>query len=335
MRRSSERLLSACLLALLAFGGLPAQSAKKTKGASPAKPPAEKKSDFRIGVRIRMVTLDVTVLDAQGAWVDGLQQSDFEIREEGAPQEIALFQKADLPISLGLIIDTSGSMRDRLDFVNESVIQFLNRCNPENETFVVDFSHDKAELLQDFTQDLDEVRDSLKEKMIAGGGTPLWDSIYLAVDHVAGGKFDRKAVVVISDGEDKDSYYDYAALLKRVKQSDVQLYFIGLQKGKSDSLFDLSGSSQDVARQGMYELTALTGGRVFLPTDLDELGKIAATLAADLRNQYRIGYHPSEVPRQPTFRRIQVILKKPTPYRLHTRQGYFQPGAADSDRTGG
>jgi len=278
-----------------------------------------------------MVTLDVTVLDAQGAWVDGLQQPDFEIREEGVPQEIALFQKADLPISLGLIIDTSGSMRDRLDYVNESVMQFLNRCNPENETFVVDFSHDKAELLQDFSQDLDEIRDSLKERMIAGGGTPLWDSIYLAVDHIAGGKFDRKAVVVISDGEDKDSYYDYAALLKRIKQSDVQLYFIGLQKGKSESLFDLSGTSREVARQGMYELTSLTGGRVFIPADLDELGKIASTLAADLRNQYRIGYHPSEVQRQPTFRRIQVVLKKTTPYRLHTRQGYFQPGAADSN----
>jgi len=121
-------------------------------------------------------------------------------------------------------------------------------------------------------------------------------------------------VVVISDGEDKDSYYDYAALLKRIKQSDVQLYFIGLQKGKSESLFDLSGTSREVARQGMYELTSLTGGRVFIPADLDELGKIASTLAADLRNQYRIGYHPSEVQRQPTFRRIQVVLKKTTPY---------------------
>ena len=329
MRRSSERLLTACLLAALALGALSAQSAKKAKGSSTPKQPAAKTSDFRIGVKVRMVTLDITVLDAQGSWVDGLQQSDFEIREEGTPQEIALFQKADLPISLGLIIDTSGSMRDRLDFVNESVMQFLSRCNPENETFVVDFSHDKAELLQDFSQDLDEIRDSLKEKMIAGGGTPLWDSIYLAADHIAGGKFDRKAILVISDGEDKDSYYDYAALLKKIKQSDVQLYFIGLQKGRTESLFDLSGSSREVARQGMYELTALTGGRVFLPTDLDELGKIAATLAADLRNQYRIGYHPSELPRQPTFRRIQVVLKKPAPYRLHTRQGYFQPGVAD------
>jgi Ca-activated chloride channel family protein len=328
MRLASKIALGGSLVCLLAVFLLGGQPTKKVPPAGKTEP--SRQSDFRIGVKVRMVALDVTVLDPQGAWVDGLQQDDFEIREEGTPQEIALFQKADLPISLGLIIDTSGSMRDRLDYVNESVYQFLARCNPENETFVVDFAHDKAELLQDFTQDVDEVRDSLKEKMIAGGGTPLWDSIYLALEHVGKGKFDRKALLVISDGEDKDSYYDYPALLKKAKQTEVQLYIIGLQQKKADSLFDLSSSSREIARQDMYELTALTGGRVFIPEHLDDLSVIAATLAADLRNQYRIGYHPSEVPNQPTFRRIQVTLKKPGAFRVHTRQGYFQPGVPET-----
>ena len=288
--------------------------------------PAQDKSKptgFRIGVDVRMVTLEVSVLDGAGNWVKDLTEKDFQVFEDGRLQELVLFEKADAPITVGLVLDTSGSMRERLELLEEAVHTFLKRSNPDNQLFVVDFSHDKAELLADFTQDRDDIRDAIGEKMLAGGGTPLWDAVYLAIDRAAKGKFDRKAIVVISDGEDKDSYYSYADVLKKVKTTDLQLYMISLQKHADDSLFDLGGMSRDEALRELQELADTSGGRFFWPENLDELVKMVASLATELRHQYRLGYHIAGVPETPAYRKLEVRLDRPEKYRLRTRKGYL------------
>jgi Ca-activated chloride channel family protein len=192
--------------------------------------------------------------------------------------------------------------------------------------FVVDYAHDEAELLIDFTQDRDDVRDAILEKMIAGGGTPLFDSLYLALDHITRGKFERKAIVVISDGEDKDSHYDYRDVLAKIRSSEVQIYFIALQRRRTETLFDLDDASRAAAGRGMAEMSDLSGGRLFVPEDLQALDQVTADLATELRHQYRIGFHPTAVPPQAGFRRLEVKLNLPGNFKIHTRRGYFHTG---------
>jgi len=284
------------------------------------------RDDYRIGVQVRMVTLDVTVLNEAGQRVDALKADDFRVYDEGVLQELALFHPADLPISLGLVIDTSGSMRERLNLVNEAVLAFLKYSNPDNQVFVVDFAHDQAELLLDFTQDRDDVKDAILERMLAGGGTPLWDALYLGMEHIARGKFERKALVVISDGEDKDSHYGFPDVLAKARNSDVQVYFIALQKRRAETLFDLDDVSRDAAGREMSDLADLSGGRLFVPADLQELDRVTAGLATELRHQYRIGFHPTATPAQASFRRLDVKLTQPGTFKIYTRRGYFHPG---------
>lgn len=290
------------------------------KGDPPRRGEARKEG-FRIGVAVKMVSLDVSVLESSGRPVAGLKLEDFRVQEEGQPREVTLFYPADLPISLGLVVDTSGSMRDRLSLVIEAVRGFLAESNRENETFIVDFAHDKAELLQDFTLDSDDVRDALSERMLAGGGTPLWDSLVLALEHVREGRYERKALLVISDGEDKDSYYNFSEVLKRAREQETQVYFIGLQGKQEESLFDLGSSARESARKSIGELVDSSGGRSFFPGDIRDLATITRTVAEELRRQYRIGFTPLATGKG--FRKVKVDLVRRGEYSVRTRQGFM------------
>jgi len=311
MRPSTRFLLLIWMTALGLWSSLPAQQGKE---------------GFRIGVKVDLVAMDVTVLDAQGRPVEGLAAENFQVFENGKVQEISLFQEADLPITLGLVIDTSGSMRSKLHWVNQSIHSFLNNSNRDNELFIIDFSHDQAELLQDFTRDPDDVRDAIKEKMLAGGGTPLWDSIYLGLGYADKGRLDRKALLIISDGEDKDSYYTFENVLERVKTGEIQVYFIGLQEKRANSLFDLGSFSREKAADEIRQIADISGGICFFPDDLDQLSDITITIANELRHQYRIGYNPQRQPDTSGFREISVKLKNmpdsAPDYTVRTRRGY-------------
>jgi Ca-activated chloride channel family protein len=294
----------------------------------------QRREGFRIGVKVDLVSLDVTVLDAEGRPVEGLTAENFEVLEDGNPQEISVFQEADLPITLGLVIDTSGSMRNKLHWVNQSIHSFLNNSNRDNELFIIDFSHDEAELLQDFTRDPDDVRDAIKEKMLAGGGTPLWDSIYLGLGHAEKGGLDRKALLIISDGEDKDSYYSFENVLERIKTNEIQVYFIGLQEKRDGSLFDLGSFSRERAAAEIQQIADISGGICFFPDDLDQLSEITIAIANELRHQYRIGYNPQRKPDISGFREITVRLKqlpeRAADYTIRTRRGYQVTVESDS-----
>lgn len=288
-----------------------------------AQAPRKKKSEYRVDVNVRMVALDVSVLNVLGEPVIGLTQADFLILDEGRFREITLFQKADLPISIGIVIDTSGSMRNKLDFVNHSILSFLAASNPENEFFIVDFAHDKPELVCDFTRDPDEIRDTINEKMLTGGGTPLWDSVYLALEHLQNGRYDRKALLIISDGEDKDSFYRAADISRQVRTMEFQLYFIGLQDRTDGSLFDLGSSAREEARAEIQQLATDSGGRGYFPEDLDQLDQIATKLASELRLQYRLGFNPPGTLPKQVFRKLQVQIANKSNYQVRTRRGYF------------
>ena len=330
------------LVALLIGGGLQATTQEKRQDRKKSESPQMEKSEgvaaqqkensdregYRVGVDVNQVVVNVTVYDRDDALVTDLKQEHFLIYEDKVQQAITNFGQIDMPSTVGLAIDTSGSMKRKLDFVVRAAKLFVDKSNPENELFLVEFN-DKATLVEDFTRDLDDVRDSL-DNMIASGGTALYDAIYLAVDEAGRGSEAKKVLLVFTDGEDKDSHYKIDEMLARIRDSDVQVYliiFVGDDVKSDRGFFGIRKSEKEKLQEKMAEIAEATGGRVFYPDKLEDLDTVFARIANELRNQYRIAYLSSNQVRDGKWREIRVQLASLPPkdshYRLRTRRGYF------------
>jgi Ca-activated chloride channel family protein len=286
---------------------------------------------FQLNVNVQLVTLPVTVNDKNGLMVAGLKKENFQVFEDKVRQEIALFLHEDIPLSMGLVIDNSGSMRNKRERVHSGALTFVRESNKDDETFVIAF-HEEAYLEQDFTGSLGDLVDAL-DGLDPRNGTALHDAIYLGIEHVKKGRLDKKAILVISDGEDKDSLMSYDKLLKYVQGTkNIAIYAIGLldENEQGTGLLGLGKSKQKKAREALSELVSITGGRAYFPKSIDEVEEICKQIARELRNQYTIGYYPKNENRDGTRRVVAVNVLNPPrnagKLTIHAPTEYIAPG---------
>jgi Ca-activated chloride channel family protein len=276
-----------------------------------------------IRVDSNLVLIPVLVTDRQDRLVTGLEKERFKLFEDKVEQEIKHFGSEDAPISVGLVFDCSGSMGAKLQKSRAAVAQFLKTANPEDEFSLVEFS-DRARLTVHFTGQGNEIQSRLMFVQ-SKGRTALLDAIYLSLDEMRRARHPRKAILIVSDGGDNCSRYTIREVKNRVREADVQIYSIGIE----EPLGARGRSPEELAGPALLdEIASLSGGRLYEVEDLNELPDIAAKIGTALRNQYMLGFSPSELKRDGKYHRIEVKLDRPKgmpPLRASFRTGYFAP----------
>jgi Ca-activated chloride channel family protein len=285
--------------------------------------------DYRLSVNVELVQLPVSVLDKKGFPVRGLQREHFVVYEDRVLQEISFVKQEDVPLSVGLVVDTSTSMSDKLDRLNTAAMTFVRESNPGDETSIVSFA-DSVNLDQDFTTNTRELRRAL-QGIVPNGSTSLYDAVFLAAKHLTKEGFrEKKVLLIISDGEDNHSKYKLEEVLETIRESKIILYSIGLLG--ADAGFMMNNGFAGSGRRALKQLAEVTGGAAFFPRSAREVEKVCETIARDLRNQYIIGYRPSNEKMDGSWRKtvVQVSLPKTSPkVRVHTKQGYYAPVARE------
>lgn len=291
-------------------------------GAAPGASSAISKGDHGYTLRrdVEEVVLNATVLDEHNQLVMNLSKPDFKVSEDGVPQTIISFQHDDLPVSMGILVDNSGSMRDKRQAVNSAALDLVKASNRDDEAFIVNFS-DEAYIDQDFTSDLGKLREGLAH-IDSKGGTALYDAVVASADQLAkGAKRPKQVLLVITDGEDNASVMSLEQTIQRIQalQGPV-VYSIGL-------LFKDEGSGREArrARRALQLLSNETGGVAFFPKSLGEVDEIAAEVARDIRSQYTIGYHSTKPASLGGYRIVKVEAHASGYGKLivRTRTGYY------------
>ena len=284
-------------------------------------------TEFRVGVKVDLVMLYTSVVDRKNHFVPGLEQGRFRVFENGVEQKIESFSHEDVPVSLGIVLDLSGSMRGKTDQINRATLAFLKASNPGDEFFLIGFN-DYVELLQDFTSDLDEMNDALENTVVAGQ-THLYDAIYLGIEKAQTGTRTKKALVVITDGDDNTSYYSLKELIAKIQESDVQIFCVGLlDEFPRRSIFGRWSNSEAKRYQdALIRISEESGGNAFFPRDASEMRGVVDEISRDLRGQYSIGYVSSNTTSDGTFRKVQVELtgNRNNDIRIRHRSGYYAP----------
>jgi Ca-activated chloride channel family protein len=272
---------------------------------------------------VDMVLVSATVTDTYERLVTGLDQSNFRVFEDGTEQEIVHFASEDVPISIGIIFDMSGSMVDKFDKSKKAAVEFMKTSNPQDEFFLVNFN-DHARLITPFTNRVEDMQDGLIFTA-AHGTTALFDGIYLGLSEMHGARNTRRALLIISDGGDNHSRYSEADIRKFVQEADVEVYAIGLFEPNGEAPTPEEKEGPEL----LANLTALTGGRAFTVDRLDELPDTASKISMELRNQYVLGYRPSNRNRDGKYRRVKIKLAPPRglpPLHVEAKNGYLAPG---------
>jgi Ca-activated chloride channel homolog len=291
-----------------------------------APPPLEGKAALsprqgaRIRVDVNLVLIPLTVTDPLNRLVTGLEKNEFFLYENNAQQQIKSFSSEDAPVSIGIIMDLSGSMTNKVVRARESIIEFLRTSNPQDEYFIIGFN-DRPELIEDFTSSIDDIEARL-QTVRAGRRTALLDAIYYGVNKMKQARYDRKALLIVSDGGDNRSRYTENEVQNLVRESDVELFAIGI--------FDAYAATTE-ERNGpllLHDLSEETGGQLFRVDDISDMTDIATKISAELRNQYVLGYRPSDTKRDGKWRKVKVKLVPPAglpPLTVHARSGYYAP----------
>lgn len=289
----------------------------------PARAVSEEDS-ARLRVDSSLVLVPVHVTTPLGATVPDLKKTDFRVFENNVEQAITHFAKDDAPVSIGLLFDASASMRDKLHKSSEAVAAFFKTANPGDEFFLVQFN-DRPKLAIPFTFDADELYQQVAHTRTMGR-TSLLDAIHLAIQHMKKAANERKALVIVSDGGDNCSRYTVSQIKNALVESEVQLYAMGI--------FDPEDSPKKRPREEINgpklldELADLSGGRHYPVQDMNDLPAISERIGLELRNQYILGYSPSNLERDGKYRAIQLRLNPPEgmpPLRVQYRKGYFAP----------
>ncbi|MBM3785597.1 MAG: VWA domain-containing protein [Acidobacteria bacterium] len=301
----------------------PQTVAPRRKAPSDEPPPDAAPRGATLRVDTNMVLINVTVTDPLNRFVTGLEAENFKLFEDKTEQRIVSFASEDAPLSVGLVFDASGSMGSKLQKARLAAAQFFKTANPEDEFFLVQFN-DKPDLVQPFTTNTEEIQNRLTFTN-PKGRTALLDGIYMALNHMKKARNTRKAVLVLSDGGDNSSRYTETEIKNLVREADVQIYAIGL----FEMISARGRTPEELAGPGLLnEIAEQTGGRHFPVENLNDLPDVAAKIGMELRNQYVMGYIPTNTNRDGKYRRVQVKINPirgfPT-LRPFWRQGYYAP----------
>lgn len=312
-----ERIYITFLLCLTAFAGsVMAQNPPALPSPTPVPAPTIRPEDEEIKIDTELVNVSVRVVDRNNHSINNIPQSEFKIYEDGVPQNIEFFSKAEVPTNYSLVVDNSGSLRQQIDKVIEAGKILVASNRNDDQTAVIRFvSSDKIEILQDFTKDRTDLNDALENMYIEGGQTAIIDALFLSVERLnkqQSAQKDqdrtRRAIILVTDGEDRSSYYSEAQLMDLLKESDVQIFVVGFVSDLSSEKGFISKSPQGKAKAFLERLSAATGGKAYFPASTNELAGIAKDIASELRTQYSIGYIPSNEKKDGTFRNIKVVI---------------------------
>ncbi|HEV2198099.1 MAG TPA: VWA domain-containing protein [Candidatus Acidoferrum sp.] len=287
-------------------------------------PPGQNNADKQgaaIITRVNLVVLHTTVLDDRQRFADGLKLENFRVFEDKVEQKVSVFKREDLPVSMGLVIDNSGSMRDKRPKVNEAAITLVQASNPQDEAFVVNFNDDfYLDLDKDFTSSVPELKEAL-ERIDSRGSTALYDAIIGSLDHLKKASKDKHVLLIVTDGEDNSSHYSLEKTIREIQKTDTVIYTIGL-------LSQESKKSAKKARRALEEIARASGGIAYFPENVEDVHNICQQVAHDIRNQYTLAYYPTNDRRDGTFRMVNVEVIPPRgrgKLVARTRNGYYAP----------
>ena len=279
-------------------------------------PQSEQNGVYVFKKQVEEVVLHATVVDEHQRLVTNLDRSAFTVFEDGRPQQITSFRHEDIPVALGIVIDNSGSMRDKRSAVNQAAINLVKASNPKDEVFIVNFN-DEYYLDQDYTADLGKLQEAL-ERIEARGGTALYDAVVASAEHLKkSALLEKKVLLVVTDGEDNSSRESLEQAIRRIAaQNGPTVYTIGILG---------SDSHEKRAKRALSEIAEQTGGVAFFPRDLSEVDSITRTVARDIRNQYTIGYKPTNPQSRGGYRtvRVEARARGYGKLQVRTRSGYY------------
>jgi Ca-activated chloride channel family protein len=314
----------------VATGGNAAKDANAAKNEARAKedirhdtPGAVIKPGQTMHMDVDLALVNVTVTDPYNRLVTGLDTDNFRVYEDSVEQELVTFSSEDVPISIGVIFDFSGSMANKVAKAREAAIQFFKTANPQDEFFLVSFN-ERAELTSSFTNSIEDLQSRMM-LTVPKGRTALLDAIYLGLSQMRGARNAKRALLILSDGGDNHSRYSENDIKRLVKEADTQLYAVGIFDPlgyRNRTPEELNGPSL------LSEVTEMTGGRVFAVEKLDELPDITTKIGMELRNQYVIGYRPSNKTHDARWRKVKIKLRAPKglpPLSVYAKTGYYAP----------
>lgn len=279
-----------------------------------------KEDDGEVNVQVDLVTLTLTVTDYYGRYVSGLSKEAFTIWDENVEQDITFFSDADAPVSIGILFDISGSMSgDKIGKARNALERFINTSHPSDEYFLIAFNS-RAQLLMDRTRDGEAVLQKLT-LVEPKNNTALYDACYLGVERVTRGVHSKKAILIISDGQDNSSRYNFKEVRRLMKESDVVIYSVGIMDGR-----DASSPEGMQGQAFLDELSSVTGGKSFYPQTNVELDEIFERIALELRHQYSIGYTPKNFQPDGKWHKVKVKVKPPRGLprlTVRSREGYY------------
>lgn len=313
-----------------ALGAAAALAQIPIPNAQPAPPGQTSNSQGgSIKVDVNLVVLHTTVLDDRGRFAEGLKQDNFRVLEDKVEQKLAVFKREDVPVSMGLVIDNSGSMRDKRPRVNEAALTLVQTSNPSDEAFVVNFNDDfYLDLDKDFTNSIPELKEAL-ERIDSRGSTALYDAVIGSLDHLKKASKDKRVLLVVTDGEDNTSHNTLDKAIREVQKTDTVIYTIGL-------LSEESKKNSKKAKKALEQLAQASGGLAFFPENVDDVHNICEQVARDIRNQYTLAYYPTNTRRDGTYRAVQVEVIPPRgrgKLVARTRNGYYAPGSPSAAGT--
>ena len=294
-----------------------AQQLQATTGPS-AGSPGLRADSGSIKVDVNLVLVSVSVVDPLNREVIGLNKENFEVFERKEKQVIRHFSGEDAPISLGVIFDVSGSMADKIDRARDAVVEFFKTANPQDEFFMITFN-DQPQGVTEFTQSVEDIAERLLNTA-PKGRTALLDAIYLGLHKMNAAKYEKKALLIISDGGDNHSRYSESEIKSLVKESYVQVYSIGIY----DHYFQTE--EERLGPHLLSDISEITGGRAFSIENPNDLTDVAAKIGIELRNQYVLGYRPTTPVRDGKWHKLRVKVTPPKglpPLKVYARTGYY------------
>lgn len=312
-------LLSLCLVFVHGYAQGPARPAPPPPEPPPPQniPEPTLQSGYTIQRSVDLVVLHVSVTDERGQFVPELKQENFHVYEDDSEQKISVLRQEDAPVSMGLLVDNSGSMADKLEKVNAAALTFVKTSNPEDEVFVAHFN-DKYYFDRDFTNDVGELKKAL-EQADPSSSTALYDATTTSLDRLKRGYLDKKVLLIVSDGEDNSSHHNLDSALQEAQRSSALIYAVGLLREEKPE-------SAERDRQALLALTRATGGSALFPENLEDVESTCTQIARDIRHQYTLAYYPTNTRKDGSFRSVRVKIVPPPGggnISARTRTGYY------------